>query len=190
MPTLTFEPLSETHDTASFRCGATFLDWFLAQEALTLHQASISRTYVLLDEENASVSRSLRPIEGYLTLEAGLAPTSFFSLLPEDTLARLLQQGEGQHKGVSPLANLPVIYLAYLARDQRNRGKGYGELLLVEALRRAERVARQIGAAGMYLVAAAEGVALYEGYGFRAYGDYERKMFLSMGEIRRLLSEL
>jgi ribosomal protein S18 acetylase RimI-like enzyme len=188
MPTLRFEPLGEQHDTAAFRCGATFLDWFLSHEALTLHKASVSRTYVLIDTEDAQTDAQ-QAVAGYITLEAGLAPTSFLSLLPEDTLARLVQQGDGRREGVSPLANLPVVYLAYLARDMKHRGKGYGELLLVEALRHAERVARRIGASGMFLVATGEGIPLYEGYGFRAYGDYERKMFLSMGEIRKLLAE-
>jgi GNAT superfamily N-acetyltransferase len=186
-PGLVFEPISQAHHTASFRCGTAFLDWFLDREALTLAAADVSRTVVLV-KDNPDVTGTEKPVEGYFTLEAGVMPTAFLSLLPDDTLARLIQPDDAMHPGISPLAELPVVYLAYLARDLRNRGRGYGDLLLIEALRQAEAASRRIGAAGVFLVATEEGARFYEEYGFRPFGDFPRKMFLSMAAVREVLA--
>jgi len=184
---LRFEQLSPEHDTDSFRSGAAYLDWALQHNALALQEANVSRTYVLVASGG---QEGKKPIEGYITLEAGLAPTAFLSLLPEDALSQLIRSESTTRPGISPLAELPVVYLAYLARHERNQGKGYGDLLLVEVLRRAARVGSEVGAAGIYLVATMEGMRLYEEYGFRAYGDYPQKMFLSFSEIRKALEPL
>jgi len=193
-PTLYFELLADHHDVATFRCGATFLDWLLQHDAHLLADADVNRTFVLAEREAAATENGKTPIEGYFTLEAGVAPTAFVSLLPEDTLSALIAARDAFSTPppcrLSPLTEIPVVYLAYLARDRRNRGRGYGDLLLIEALRQAELASRHIGAAGVFLVSTGEGERLYTDYGFRPYGDYDRKMFLSMRAIREALALL
>lgn len=208
-PRFVFEPISESHATAAFRCGAAFLDRFLVQDALTLAAADVSRTFVLTAPapgatEGVTGTEAVlqadtavkKKIAGFFTLEAGVMPTAFLSLLPEDALARLITledaAAEGMppppRPGVSPLSELPVVYLAYLARDLRYRGQGMGDLLLVEALRKAAQAANLLGAAGLFLVTTQEGAQLYAEYGFRSFGDWPRKMFLSMAAMRRILA--
>lgn len=186
-----FEPLAMWHDTASFRSGATFLDWHLETQAPSHEQAEASRTLVLVAEENAG--RSHCPVEGYITLEAGTMPTAFLRLTDADsTLIPLLPDTPINERvsGVHALAQLPIVYLSFLARHERNRGAGYGDLLLMEALRRTELVSVHVGIAGLFLVSTTEGVALYERYGFRKFDDYDRKLFLSTHTIRQTLAIL
>ena len=186
-----FEPIASWHDTQSFRSGATFLDWYLANQALLHEQAELSRTFVLVAQENAGKENC--PIEGYITLEGGTMPTAFLELTEEDhTLLPFLPatHPDNREPGTHALTQLPIVYLSFLARHERNRGAGYGDILLVEALRRTELAAVHIGIAGLFLVATAEGVALYERYGFRTFGDYDRKLFLSLRAIRQALALL
>ena len=195
MSAVFFEPVAAWHDTESFRSGSTYLDWHLHHQALAHEQAELSRTFVLVSEENAGKENC--PVEGYITLEAGAMPTAFLELTDADRalLPFLPAQTSGadttdRAPGAYLLSQLPVVYLGFLARHQRNRRAGFGDILLVEALRRTELAAVHIGVAGLFLVATTEGVPLYERYGFHSFGDYDKKLFLSLRAIRQTLALL
>jgi hypothetical protein len=70
------ESLSEAHNTATFRCGASFLDWYLAHRALSDQQAHLSRTTVAVNDPAADAPPDSKRIEGYVTLETGAMPTA------------------------------------------------------------------------------------------------------------------
>ena len=144
-PRFVFEPISESHATAAFRCGAAFLDRFLVQDALMLAASDVSHTFVLIETEAGAPVK--RQIAGFFTLEAGVMPTAFLSLLPEDALSLLIPPAGAEEvpprPGASPLSDLPVVYLA---RDLRYRGHGVGDLLLVEALSKTAQAANLLGA--------------------------------------------
>ncbi len=191
MSSVFFEPVAAWHDTDAFRSGATFLDWYLHNQALQHERAELARTFVLVAEENAGKEDC--PVEGYITLEAGTMPTAFLELTEADRnlLPFLPVAGtDDRHPGMHPLSQLPVVYLSFLARHARNRGAGYGDILLVEALRRTELAAAHVGIVGLFLVATTEGEPLYARYGFHAFGDYDRKLFLSLRAIRQTLALL
>src|SRR5205823_4592752 len=56
-----------------------------------------------------------------------------------------------RRKGL-PKYSLPVVHLARLAVDERERGKGLGELLLLDAFERAVRLAAVIGATATWVL--------------------------------------
>jgi GNAT superfamily N-acetyltransferase len=111
-----------------------------------------------------------------LTLEASLMPTDAMPPLQDGTPLRLKQ--------------VPVVYLAYLARDKRRHGQGYGDILLVEALRRTLLTAEQIGIIGLYLYSLPEGISLYRRFGFLSFTDDPQKLFLSVNSIRTVLERV
>jgi GNAT superfamily N-acetyltransferase len=83
---------------------------------------------------------------------------------------------------------IPVILLGRLAVDAAARGKGLGKFLLLDALRRAERLASsQLGARGVEVDALDdEAKAFYTHFGFVALADNKRHLYLSMSVIRKL----
>jgi len=192
------EPLSTRHAVASFRSGAAYLDWYLDTQARRLAAADVSRTFVLVFADapsDGNVPDGV-PIIGYFTLEAGIMPTAFLELpeIQRHAIAELLPGAAAVADGSDPLAialkELPVVYLACLARDRQYHGKGYGGALLVAALREAAEAATHIGAAGIFLVATEEGARLYRDYGFVAFEDFPRKMFLPMPDVRAFCAAL
>jgi predicted acetyltransferase len=168
------EPLSEAHDTQPFRSGATFLDWYLAHRALQDHRNHLSRTIVAVNDSRADASPNTKRVEGYVTLETGLMPTATF-LQPDGT-------------PYFPQHQVSVIYLACLARDMRRRGQGYGDILLMEGLRRSYLVSEQVGVCGVFLYSLEEGESLYRRHGFLPFADDPRRLFLPMATIHSLFT--
>lgn len=166
------EPLGPQHDVASFRSRAAYLDWYLSERALADQRRDLSRTIVAVNDPNPGHADGSKRVEGFLTLEAGLMPTA--DLRMPDGTPRF---AEGQ---------ISVVYLACLARDIRRRGQGYGDILLIEALRRAHLSAALIGVAGVFLYSLEEGVSLYRRHGFEPFSDDPKRLFLPMSTIRQL----
>jgi len=79
-----------------------------------------------------------------------------------------------------------VIMLARLGVDQRGQGRGLGQDLLADAIRRALQAASIIGARALVVHALDAGVArFYEARGFRRLSaESETALFVSMKELR------
>jgi predicted GNAT family N-acyltransferase len=85
--------------------------------------------------------------------------------------------------------HLPAILLGRLAVDSTRRGRGYGELLLLDALRRGFEASDDIGALAVIVDAKDGGAASFYGqYGFEALPERADRLFLRMGQIERLFS--
>ncbi|HEV3238081.1 MAG TPA: GNAT family N-acetyltransferase, partial [Gemmataceae bacterium] len=95
-------PLDERHDLTTFDCEVDALNNFLKKFALQNQRSQSARTYV--------VTRAARVV-GYYTLAAA-------STRREETPARVAK-GLAAHP-------VPVILLARLAVDAREKGKGMG----------------------------------------------------------------
>ncbi|MBH0194792.1 MAG: GNAT family N-acetyltransferase, partial [Nitrospira sp.] len=119
------------------------------------------RTYVAVSEASVSVS-------GYYTISSGSVG---FETVPENL----------------PHHPVPIVLLGRLAVDRRSQGQGVGKLLLVDALRRAERAADELG---IYAVAveALSGLArsFYMRFGFRALTDDRMHLYLPIKVVRQL----
>ena len=158
--------LTKDHDRSSFRSGVADLDGFLRTYASQNAKKDLTRTYV-------AVRPSSKAISGYYSIRMGEV---VYDLLP----------GDGR-KGL-PRYPLPVVHLARLAVDERERGKGLGELLLLDSFERSMQLASVIGAAAIEVVAkdgAAQ--AFYTKYGFSSLLDGERHMYISMRAVREVL---
>ncbi len=74
---------------------------------------------------------------------------------------------------------IPGVRLGRLAVDQRFQGKGLGELLLVDAMTRAQRIHAQAGGIGLFVDAIDEQAAgYYQRFGFLAVPDHPLLLFL------------
>jgi len=122
---LIIRPLDAIHDRAGFDCGTEALNNFLRKTARQHREKGLSNTFVLLDEE------AQQNILGFLTL-------SFLevdaSVLPHDSARRLPKT-----------SRLPAAKLARLAVNLRNQGKGYGSILLVDAVKRVAAASMESG---------------------------------------------
>jgi GNAT superfamily N-acetyltransferase len=79
---------------------------------------------------------------------------------------------------------VPVILLGRLAVDQRWQGRGIGKGLLKDALLRALAASLHIGARAVLVHAIDDDAkAFYEGFGFIAFPDGTRTLFLPMETI-------
>ncbi len=75
---------------------------------------------------------------------------------------------------------IPGVRLGRLAVDRQYQGKGLGELLLVDALTRAQRIYAEAGGIGLFVDALDEQAAgYYLHFGFEASPDNPRLLFLS-----------
>ncbi len=82
---------------------------------------------------------------------------------------------------------VPAILLGRLAVDTHFRGRGYGELLLLDALYRSLRSSAEIGAAAI-IVDAKDAAARtsYERYGFGRFPKITSRLFLPMSTVQAL----
>jgi GNAT superfamily N-acetyltransferase len=85
---------------------------------------------------------------------------------------------------------LPAVLIGRLARDQKYKGQGIGEFLLVDALRRCLENSTTVGAIAVIVEAENEKARnFYLGYGFIQFPAHENKLFILMGTIRETLSD-
>jgi GNAT superfamily N-acetyltransferase len=158
-------PLDKSHDVSGFGCGVQSLDDYLGKYAYLNHQNRSARTYV--------ASRGGRVVAFY-TLAAG-------SVSREETPSRVAQ-GLGQYP-------VPVILLARLAVDSRERGKGLGRAMLRDAILRALQAADIIGSRAMLVHAKDEqAAAFYKKFGFQPSPINEFHLYLLMKDIKRTLA--
>lgn len=156
--------LDKSHDRAGFDCGVPELNAFLKATARQHDQKGISRTFVLTDGTPA--------ILGFFTL----------------TLCELhSEQLPSKQARKYPLHDLPAVRLARLAVSRKEQKKGYGELLLAEAVHRTALVAEQAGVVGLF-VDAKDDVArqFYLRYGFLTIPEHSLQLFLPIATVRAL----
>jgi GNAT superfamily N-acetyltransferase len=116
-------PLNSFHQRSSFSCEEISLENYLKRQARQDIQRQVAACFVLEGEQGSIV--------GYYTLSSDSINRE---LIPEHLRKKL------------PYNNLPVTLLGRLARDKNQKGKGIGELLLADALKRAYAASFAIGA--------------------------------------------
>ena len=163
------EALGKTHDRTAFECGSAALDRYLQQQARQDAEKSVAAPFVL------TVPPEHRVL-GYYTLSASMMNASE---LP-DALARKLPR----------YPQLPVTLLGRLAVDKGMKGKGIGQFLLMDALRRSLEAAANIAAMAVLVDAkddAAE--AFYRHFSFLPLQEQPRRLFLPMKTIAGLFDD-
>lgn len=115
-------------------------------------------------------------VVGYFTLAA--------AAIPFDSIS----EADRKRWRISRYPELSAVLLARLARDQQWKGKGLGPLLLAEALRTAHAATAHVGAAFIVVDAADQHAAeFYLDFGFITLDDAERKLFMRMSDVGRLV---
>lgn len=154
------EPLSKRHKRDDFDCGEASLNEFLKKYARQNSAKNFGRTFVAVLPEETKVL-------GYYTLASGSVA---FEVVPEKL----------------PRYPIPTAHLGRLATDLKMRGQGLGELLLVDALRRAVRVAAEIGIYAVELYALTENAKrFYLKYGFVELKDDDKHLYLPIETLRK-----
>lgn len=156
--------LSRNHDRAGFDCGVPELNSFLKATARQHSDKGISRTFVLSEQERPTV------IFGYFTLTLCEVRTEH---LPAAYAKKYPQHG------------LPAVRLARLAVSGKYQRKGYGGLLLAEAVHRTVLIAEQAGVIGLFVDAKEERAhKFYERYGFVSLPGHVLQLFLPLETLR------
>lgn len=138
--------LNKTHDRNGFDCGNTDLNNFLKKTARQAADKNLSRTFVLTDGEDLRI-------------------LGFFAITP--CAVNILDVPEKERKKYPLQQGLPAVRLARLAVGLQHRGKGFGEVLLAEAMSITARVAESVGAIGLFVDAKDDAAkSFYEKYGF------------------------
>jgi GNAT superfamily N-acetyltransferase len=161
------EQLTSQHLRGAFSCGVEAHNRYLQQQATQDIRRNLAVAYVLVETATGVIA-------GYYTL-------SSFSIvlagLPESETRKLPRYGQ-----------VPGILIGRLARDRRFRGQGVGELLLIDALRRAFNLSKDIGAWAVIVDAKDDNARLfYERFGFLPLIDNERRLFLPMRSVEHVV---
>ncbi|MGH9899923.1 MAG: GNAT family N-acetyltransferase, partial [Pyrinomonadaceae bacterium] len=137
------------------------LNEFLKRFARQNDEKSISRTYV-------AVLPAEPKIYGYYSISSGSIQ---FDTIPEKL----------------PRYPVPVMHLGRLAVDVSAREQGLGKILLLDALRRAASVSKQLGIYAVEVYALNDAArTFYLKYGFTPLLDNELHLYLTMKAIRKL----
>jgi GNAT superfamily N-acetyltransferase len=161
------KPLDKTQDRHSFDCGVEPLNDYLKKYALQNQKKDAARSYVFAKEENKIV--------GYYTL--------VFGSVSVENAPDEISAGLGKYA-------IPVILLARLAVDRREKGKGLGKILLRDALLRAVQASEIAGLRALLVHAKDEPAkSFYEKFGFQPAPHNEFHLFLKMSDIRASLAD-
>src|SRR3989339_1430753 len=138
--------LEKNHDRKSFCCEIDSLDSYFHNQAGQDSRKQISVTYVLYDQK-------LNKVAGYYTLSA---TTIELSALPE-ILAKKLPA----------YPYLPATLIGRLAIDVNYKKQGLGEILLIDALKRAHRASLEVASLAIVVDAInSDAEKFYKKYGF------------------------
>ena len=150
-------PLTGSHDRQGFDCGRQELNDWLRQVARQHQDKGLSKTFVAVREDVPE------RICGYYAL----------------TLAELEKRHLPDAWRKKLPRRIPGVRLGRLAVDKQYQGKGLGELLLVDALTRAQRIYTEAGGIGLFIDAIDERAAdYYRRFGFAAAPDNPLLLFL------------
>jgi predicted GNAT family N-acyltransferase len=156
-------PLDGNHDRSAFACGQLSLDRFLKESARQNQDKDVSRTFVLLRDEELRVY-------GYYTLSAGEVDKD---ALPSKVGKKL------------PKYPVPVAVLGRLAVDESVQGQDHGRRLLTDALRRSLTASESVGLFAVIVDAIDDkAAAFYARFGFEPIPDLTSRLFLPLSTIR------
>ncbi len=163
-PRLQIERLAAHHDLSTFQSGNADLDGWLRRHALAAQEMDSARTFLLIGDGR---------IVGYFSLTMG-------SVLRADAPAKLV-------RGL-PAYPVGMVLLARLAVDEREQGKGFGAVMLADALRKAIAAGEAAAARVIVVDAVDEGAArFYSRHGFVPAPQQPLRLYRRMKDVRTSL---
>jgi len=162
---LSIQVLEKKQNKSEFNCGYTLLDDYLKKQAKQDVHRDLSACFVLVDWFDC--------IKGYYTLSAN-------SIIRKDFPETL------QKKLPPSYQDIPTILLGRLAIDKSVQGNGYGEILLIDALKRSLNISESLGTIAVVVAPIDEKAkGFYNRYGFILLPT-SGKMFLPIKTIKEL----
>jgi GNAT superfamily N-acetyltransferase len=154
------------HNKEDFSCGQKLLDNYLQKQAGQDIKRKLSVCFVLASQDKI--------VKGFYTLSNAAIP---WEILPKEISKKLPKS----------YVNLPATLLGRLAIDKSVAGQGFGELLLIDALKRCYNVSgTEIGSMAVIVDPIdKKAFHFYEKYGFILLPG-SGKMFLPMKTISNL----
>lgn len=163
------EPLNSKHDRKGFISGVEELDRYLQRQAGQDAKKHVAAPFVLL------VPKTERVI-GYYTLSA-------FTVTPCELSPKIA-------KKLPRYPLIPATLLGRLAVDKEFQGHGYGEILLVNAMRRTLEQAPNISTIGIVVEAHDDrALTFYRNFDFQPFPNHEKRLFLPLPAIARLFQK-
>src|SRR3989344_9405321 len=161
------EKLNKSHQRQSFSCGIESLDTYIYKQAMQDERRYIAVSYVLNDHESNKMI-------GYYTLSSS---TIEITDLPDEVAKKLPHY---------PLC--PATLIGRLAIDKQYQRTGFGEILLIDALKRAYRNSQEIASLAVIVDAInAQAKNFYKKYGFISLASQKKdKLYLPMQVIEKL----
>jgi len=160
------ELLDKKHNRNDFDCGKELLNNYLKNQAGQDIKRKLSACFVLAEKETNN-------IQGYYTLSNNSIP---LSSLPEHIKKKLPNSYD----------SIPTTLVGRLAIDKNYQGKGFGKILLIDALKRSYEISKEIGS---FAVVAdpidKEAELFYEKHDFIKLPDSE-KMFIATKTLKEL----
>jgi len=161
--TLSITALDKVHQVNIFDCGNDALNSWLQQTAKQHQKNSISQTFVLVSEDEPG------KVLGFYAL--ALRSMTSNDALPKDVAKRLP-------------SSIPGITLARLAVHKDERGKRYGEDLLIDAMTRAHSASKAVGGWALFVDAKDQKAAVfYRKYGFTQLPSNSLILFMPFSDI-------
>lgn len=155
------------HDRRGFRCGVAPLDHYFKTQAAQDMAKRVAVCYVLADDETPGAVCGFYTLSN-LSIELTEIPPDKSRLFPR-------------------YPELPAILLGRLAVDQAFRGRGFGELLLIDSLQRALASSKVTGAAVVVVDAkSVAGSNFYQRYGFKPFVGVADRLFILMETLEEM----
>jgi predicted GNAT family N-acyltransferase len=162
------EPLGKNHERAAFSCGKDSLDQYLRNQAGQAADKDLAAVFILTPDG--------KKIAGYYTLSSY---TVKLDEIPEEIARKLTRMQE-----------VPATLLGRLARSTDFRGQGIGEILLVDALRKALQNSANVASWAVVVDAKdEEAAAFYKRYGFIPLPTKPNRLFLPMNSISKMFKQ-
>jgi predicted GNAT family N-acyltransferase len=161
---------SRTHVRSSFCCGEDSLDTYIRKQASQDLKKRVSTVFVLIDDPEMNVL-AYYTLSSY-TVDVAALEESFAKRLPR-------------------YPALPATLLGRLAVDNDQKGKRFGELLLIDALKKSLDTAMQVASLAVIAEALDErALNFYIKYGFKQFNQEPMKLYFPMRSIEELCQNL
>ncbi len=154
------ELLARSHDRTAFSSGEQQIDDWFRKQASQASRKGIATVHVMIDNVTDAAT-------GFYTL-------SNFTVLSTDLPA-------GMSRALSDRIPLPAHLIGQLAVDTREQDKGYGSILLLDALRRAYRTTVDSASVAVVVHAISAQIAMwYTRYNFIPFPTHPLSLCLPM----------
>ncbi|TMA85779.1 MAG: GNAT family N-acetyltransferase [Deltaproteobacteria bacterium] len=151
-----FELLSRRHDRRGFTSGVPALDDWFQKRATQDQRRHVAQVFLAVDEQG---------IVGFYSL-------SMFTLALESLPHQLAQK-------LPRYEAIPAALIGRLARHERAKGSGIGDLLVADAVRRVLAAAQSVAAYAIVVDAKDDrGRRFYESHGFILLPSRPNRLFL------------